>query len=84
MNPPCQRPSSHTRLSSHTGCTLDDLLTIILTMSGERPSKRHRTDEVTPSSRKKLFHSPDPSTPSSMDVDPSSDNSMATTYAGTR
>ncbi|KAF8798431.1 hypothetical protein BYT27DRAFT_6904718 [Phlegmacium glaucopus] len=52
-------------------------------MSSERTPKRHRIDEVTPSFRRQLFHSSDSPTSSSMDVDSSSDNHMATTYAGT-
>ncbi|KAF8798401.1 hypothetical protein BYT27DRAFT_7203495 [Phlegmacium glaucopus] len=50
-------------------------------MSSERTPKRHRIDEVTPSFRRKLFHSSDSPAPSSMDVDSSSDNYTATTYA---
>ncbi|KAF8808893.1 hypothetical protein BYT27DRAFT_7210531 [Phlegmacium glaucopus] len=52
-------------------------------MSSQRPSKSHRIAQVAASFRRKLFHPSDSPTPSSMDVDSSSDSYMATTYAGT-
>ncbi|KAF8800029.1 hypothetical protein BYT27DRAFT_6848043 [Phlegmacium glaucopus] len=52
-------------------------------MSNERPSNRHRTDNVAPSSKMESSYLLQPRTTSSMDVDSSADNCVATTDRGT-
>ena len=71
-----EAPLSHAVSSSHNQVAL---LTII--MSRERQSKRRKTETLQETLSSRLSRAP---TPTLIDIDPSSDNDMATTNAGTR